>query len=791
MALSGTFYNYPVSQFGLYCEWQGTQSISGNYTDITLKVYLRFVTIGVAARTDGKVSINGTESTYSTAAMHDYSSTVWHNVLLTTKTVRVNHETDGTKNNVALSASWRFSGTYSGVKVETITASTNINLNAIDRTAPNISLIAQSITADGCTLTATASENCNTWQYSTDNGSSWTTFSTASALSATATISGLSAGTTYQMRIRAAKVSNSMTGTSSAVSVSTIGGTTIISIADTEIDRTSPTLSLVWQVYDSTYTQIAIIYHGSSVIGTVGSGVSPIGQNTKVYTISNTLKSNMLSAMTNTTSESFTLVVETRDTSGNIVGTSSKGFTAYTTATNSAPAFTGFTIADSNSKTVAVTEDSSLYIQSASIPKFVCNAATAKSGASIVSYQGIIGSSTCGGTTATTFTLDDGIQASGNLSAKVIVTDSRGYTASAQVTITVIPYTDISVTSWSLRRVNDAEAMAQLALTGTYSPITINGSAKNTIQTAQYRYKLTTATDWGTLADIGNITQSGGNFVRDLADLIEFNADDSFDVEITIADRLSRITLPLVLGAGTPLMAYRKAMVGINKSNPSSALDVNGNIQMNGYNVLGYVGQIPSDTTLNDYKTPGIYYAEGGTSANKYPVENKAGTLVVVPALYNGSNMVYQFYLPLYAVQIYFRHYIMGSMWQAWTAFPYTPASYTWQGTSGVQSKTIRLSKYEQSVENAVVTVKGYYQYASITLATWHATFPVIPAPEKSGYTYDENIYVPITNSGQTGNVIITPTLDTENNKLTLSVSKSSTLSGSVYMSAIYVDLRD
>ncbi len=32
MALSGTFQNYPVSSFGLYCEWSGVQSVTGNYT---------------------------------------------------------------------------------------------------------------------------------------------------------------------------------------------------------------------------------------------------------------------------------------------------------------------------------------------------------------------------------------------------------------------------------------------------------------------------------------------------------------------------------------------------------------------------------------------------------------------------------------------------------------------------------------------------------------------------------------------------------------------------------------
>ena len=30
MALSGTFQNYPVSSFGLYCEWSGAQSVTAN-----------------------------------------------------------------------------------------------------------------------------------------------------------------------------------------------------------------------------------------------------------------------------------------------------------------------------------------------------------------------------------------------------------------------------------------------------------------------------------------------------------------------------------------------------------------------------------------------------------------------------------------------------------------------------------------------------------------------------------------------------------------------------------------
>ena len=74
MALSGTFQNYPVSSFGLYCEWSGTQSVTGNYTDITLKVYLSYYSLSVGARSDSTISINGTSETYTAPAISDYSS---------------------------------------------------------------------------------------------------------------------------------------------------------------------------------------------------------------------------------------------------------------------------------------------------------------------------------------------------------------------------------------------------------------------------------------------------------------------------------------------------------------------------------------------------------------------------------------------------------------------------------------------------------------------------------------------------------------------------------------------
>lgn len=163
MALSGSFSNYPVSGFGLYCTWSATQSVTGNYSDVTLKVYLKYYSLYVGERSDSTVSINGTSETYTVAAISE-SSTAAHTKLLKTKTVRVNHNTNGTKTGVALSASWRFSGTYSGVSIGTITASASVSLDTIDRTAPTVAFSTSSVTANGFKISATSSATSDIWQ---------------------------------------------------------------------------------------------------------------------------------------------------------------------------------------------------------------------------------------------------------------------------------------------------------------------------------------------------------------------------------------------------------------------------------------------------------------------------------------------------------------------------------------------------------------------------------------------------------------------------------------------------
>lgn len=202
MALSGSFQNYPTSGFGLYCTWSATQSITGNYSDVTLNVYLKYYSLYVGSRSDSTVSINGVSETYTASAISEDSNSS-HTTLLKTYTVRVAHNSNGTKTGVALSASWRFSGTYGGTSISWITASTTIDLDAIDRTAPTVSCSVSNITANGFKISGTSSATADIWQYSTNGGTNWTQFSTTAGTSASITLTSLSPNTTYSVKVRA------------------------------------------------------------------------------------------------------------------------------------------------------------------------------------------------------------------------------------------------------------------------------------------------------------------------------------------------------------------------------------------------------------------------------------------------------------------------------------------------------------------------------------------------------------------------------------------------------------
>lgn len=583
-ALSGTFQNYPVSSFGLYCEWSGTQSITGNYTDVTLKVYLSYYTLEVGARSDSTISINGVSETYTAPAIDDYSSG-WKKKLLKTKTVRASHNADGTKSGVALSASWRFSGTYSGVSIGTITASTTVTLNSIDRSAPTVSCSVSNITANGFTISASSSATSDIWQYSLNGGSTWTQFSATAGTSATVTLSSLSPNTTYSVRVRARKRTNQVYGESGTITVKTLGGAVFLSCGSFSADAASISLSLRVTVYNAAYTNYITIKNGSTTYLSLAGRVWSAGTAYRSITLTASERTTLLNAMASVKSFTATIELVTKSGSTQIGNASTCTCTISTSASNSGPTLSGFTFADSYSTTTAITGNNQVLIQDYSRLTVTPGTATARNGASIVSYSAVCSGVTRSNTSGAALSLGT-IGTSGTRDITLTVTDSRGYTASVTQSVTVVPYSKPRVSSVSLRRTNDIETEMQLVFNGSISPITVDGTQKNSLLYARYRYKLTSASSYNSYTSIlGSVTATSSSFSFSNLELCNLDSESSYDFHLQIRDQLNSLTsldLYFVVSQGTPLVALRKKMVGINTPSPETALHVVGDTRIEG-----------------------------------------------------------------------------------------------------------------------------------------------------------------------------------------------------------------
>lgn len=584
MALSGSFQNLPVNNFGLYCTWSATQSVTGNYSDVTLNVYLKYYTLEVGSRADSTISINGVSETYTAPAISDYSSGQ-HTKLLKTKTVRVNHNADGTKSGVALSAYWRFSGTYSGTPISSITASTTITLDTIDRTAPTVLLSTSSITASGVTISATSSATSDIWQYSIDNGSTWTQFSTTAGTSASKAITGLSPNTTYYIKVRARKKSNQVYGTSSAATVKTLGGAIVNNVNQVTADAATVSIKLNVTVYEASYSYTLELKNGSTSILSVGGLTWSKGTADRTVTLTAANRTTLLTAMASLKSFTGTFAVTTYNGSAQIGSVSSKTATVTTTAANSGPTLSGFTYADSYATTTAITGNDQLFIQGHSKLTVTPGTATPKNQATIANYT-----ATCNGVSVSNTTGDaltvGAVSKSGTVAVVLTITDSRGYTASVTQNITVLAYAKPKVNALTLRRTNDIEAEMQLVFNGSISAITVDSVQKNSLLYVRYRYKATSATSYSSYVSIlSAVTQSGTSFSYSNLELRSLAADQSWDVHIQIRDQLnslSSLDLYYVIPQGTPLVALRKQKVGINTPTPEAALDVVGDAKVSG-----------------------------------------------------------------------------------------------------------------------------------------------------------------------------------------------------------------
>lgn len=639
---------------GRYLQLTITESIDakGNYSTLNWTLQSIGGAVNYYSIAPTKITINGT-------VVYDKGATSWSSKVFpaakgsTSGSLTVYHSSDGKKSisvgfstRVYISAAAEYGGT--------------MTLTNIDRSAPSISISVSDITANSVKLSASASTTCDIWDYTTNNWGSYKQYSTSAGTSNSITITGLSPNTSYTIAVRARKQYNHVIGSSGTKTIKTLGGSVLSSVSTLTADNATAKITFSATVYDTSYKHKLVLKDGSTTVLTLTGLLLSNGSNT--ITLTAAQRSSILADMSAKKSFTGTFELSTFSGASQIGSTSTKTATVQTTAANSAPTFSGFTYKDTNTTAAGVTGNNQILIQSVSTLQVTASAATAKNGATISSYSVSAGGSTA---SSTTVTLNVGkIYTSGTVPIIVTAIDSRGYTSSATVNITVIAYESIDITTAIMRRVNEVEDVTQVTLEGDITPVKVNSVNKNTLRKLYYQYKRTDASAYSSLTDItsfATFTDNGFTFASD--EWLSLDANYSWYVRFYVYDNLTGDTVTITVSQGTPLISFRRKKVGINKREPTQALDVDGNIAANGVIVLGYAGHVEGD--FNNYKNGGIFFAPTTSGISNAP-PGGAGYLEVLSTT-DGFNLIQRYTATAAGCKVYIRSFILNTNWTPWT----------------------------------------------------------------------------------------------------------------------------
>lgn len=216
---------------------------------------------------------------------------------------------------------------------------------------------------------------------------------------------------------------------------------------------------------------------------------------------------------------------------------------------DAAPELGAVSYEDTNAATVAVTGDKSRIVQNHSTLAVKVPTATAKKGATIASYTIAFGGVSKTVTSSGTVSLG-AVDVSHSQALTVTAKDSRGFTASKSVQVTVDDYSAPTAVI-DLHRLNNFEPTTYITAHARYSHL--NG--KNDVSISA-KFKKAGESGYGAPIALTNSVQT----------TVTCDRDSAYDFVVTIADRLESTDYNLALGKGIPsfFIDTKKSSVGVN-----------------------------------------------------------------------------------------------------------------------------------------------------------------------------------------------------------------------------------
>lgn len=452
------------------------------------------------------------------------------------------------------------------------------------------------------------------YRYSTNGGSSYNSWTskTVNAKTGSYTLSSLTANTTYTIQTELRK-----SGTSTTTTETTTAKTYNWPKSN------APTVNIYTDALVLTLTNPLAhaceveIYVGSTYIDSFTNIKTSVSVPATDY-----YRSRFLQQIPNAASGTYTVNVTYNGHTTTTNGTFK--------ATGAVPTITGTpTYQDTNSTAQAIIQNNQTILQSVSTPRFTVSG-TALYGATIATASvTILGNAVTGTASNNTANVNYGtINSGSDVTATVTITDSRGQTASKNITVTMTEYEQPHATIY-LQRQNNYYTATDLRVDAFVM------SFDGNVPTITGKYRQIGTSAWTTISNIQD------NVMKTL----QLDNTKEFELEITITDSFggSRTYTKadgLIVNIGMPIIYFdrTKRSVGINCFPRDDA-----SLEVNGYNMYKSVFRLPNSYAyMTDVVLPGVVTSQGKKARFTISHEKNLAMIntITVSACYGGVRTV-------------------------------------------------------------------------------------------------------------------------------------------------------
>lgn len=354
------------------------------------------------------------------------------------------------------------------------------------------------------------------------------------------------------------------------------------------------------------------------------------------FALSN-IASSLYAVIPNASSGKYTLTCHTHaGVNGAHIGSVTVQGNVYVNAGRAAPVFSDFAFSATRSDLTGNNQRMIAGVSDLTVTISAANRAVSNSAATIRKYIVTAGGKTAeiawSGSAAVSATISK--PTAGTISVAAV--DSRGNQTVVTKLATVVAYAAPKITSMSVTRANSVDTAVTLTVSGTWWGQNF-GAVANTLSMT-YAYKQTNASTWSSAVTLLPATESNkislSAAINGDLGVSGFTADASFDVCVSITDKINTITISRALDRGIPTMHLTRDGAAIGKTLssglPTGSLEVKGGVYAGNdfvvrgistariFDQLGPCSiSIPSNASINTttYLNCGNYAVEDNSAA--------------------------------------------------------------------------------------------------------------------------------------------------------------------------------